>query len=210
MKFILVTKGSDSSGDFGHAGRPGLIGGSAPRFNKGFSALLRDNSRWSISKKEQPKQGVSYSQRIHVKGDGDAIIKTESSLYDDKTTPWKEEDAYLTSIALGFNIVPVSVKSEGSCDILPGEPMSVQAWVTRSVTVASEEDELKALLDRGRGEVDYDSFEQVMWLDTVIGNTDRHGNNILVALNNKGVPRAVAIDNGLAFYYTKNTFKSVD
>ena len=50
---LSILKGSASSGNFGHAGRPGKVGGSAPSKGKG-----------KISKPKKSKGGKDY-QRFH-------------------------------------------------------------------------------------------------------------------------------------------------
>jgi hypothetical protein len=220
-------KGGSGSGHFQHRGRPGQVGGSTADNQAAYEArlaaalnaedtdkweadkvkdLLADTSRWELDTSyatERGANGISKTAKIHIQGDGYAIIKQpyykdpampgDVSVYSTENDPYKEEDTYLLAQALGWDVVPVGAYASDTKNIVGGGLVSVQQWVDDVQSVHSYMG--KPQKDK---DVDLERFRQVAWIDTITGNYDRHGANLLIKSVN-GVATPVAIDNGIAW-----------
>jgi len=196
----IVVKGGTGSGDYGHAGRPGQIGGSAPsgaivvhhpstrlarvRFGKKFSKENLEDV------KDSPWHGAFRSNVAHVKNDGDVILKYKETIHGfskDLTSDYTGEvEAYRTAEQLGFkDLVP---RTERTRNPVTDEKCSAQKLVTK--------DTEKVANTQVFHDLPVDQFSQLAVLDMITGNQDRHGNNLLV---NQKTGQIYAIDNGLAF-----------
>ncbi len=124
--------------------------------------------------------GVTSASFIELKGDGKVVFKTEDYR--------GERAAYLVDRFLGFNLVPPTVIRR-----IDGREGSAQEFISDARPAAELPFEDFHALYRG----DAQSQKMIeMWLfDTMIGNTDRHGNNFLID-NDKKI---YAIDNGRSF-----------
>lgn len=213
----IIEKGGSGSGFFGHFGRPGKVGGSVPKgssnmSNEELQHALADTSKWTRVDISGSTRGVSNTIKVHIEGDGDAIVKEPLFRSSDHSTvgystakdPYKEEDTYRLAKELGWDVVPigaVALDDRGFITDIAGietskdKPVSVQQWV----------DGARAVYKYGfppesvhATSVDIEAFRQVAWIDTIIGNYDRHGANLLIK-EVDGVATPVAIDNGLSF-----------
>lgn len=105
-KLFLTLKGGPGSGNFGHSGRLGKRGGSAPLSN--------------ISKLD-----VDYTKGIHDSFVGEVNGKKVLVKYGSEETLLAEEATYKLSKTLGYNVVPVTTRTKDE----NGIPVSVQNWV---------------------------------------------------------------------------------
>lgn len=203
---IPVLRGSDTSGNYGHTGTPGR-GGSPPGYGhsaigvrpgedprervqarRGSRELEGQLKKGSYTTIGEPGEGVQDSQIVQVEGDGKAIVKTNASgkhggffRYDTTRT---EEAAYETAKALGYDVVPPTVRTARE-----GETVSTQAWVDDCMMAMDLDVDTVQYMD-------HVSARQMMILDTVIGNADRHSGNWIV----RGTDGKVfAIDHGACF-----------
>lgn len=135
-------------------------------------------------------QGAFYSERVHIVGDGEAILKENISRGvrgPDSGLAYRETIAYEIDQLLGLDIVPKTSIFED----LDGKIWSLQEWVQNSMVggdfrlgdVIYGQAPLKEPSDPGR----------VTLLDIILGNRDRHGGNWLMTSDG----RIAAIDHGL-------------
>lgn len=217
---VVVRKGGSGSGHYGHAGRPGEVGGSVP--GKGGSiteeelhSMLGNPDLWEEVESDTVHAGIMPTEKIKIQGDGHAIIK-RALTYDDSVfsnidnystynDPWKEEDMYLLSEELGFDVVPVGARAIDKNGLVEtrdgsvGHAVSVQQWVDDAKTMYKY-----SRVQQNAEDVDLERFRQVAWLDVVSGNYDRHGANLLIKeVDNRATP--VAIDNGISFDIQRET-----
>jgi hypothetical protein len=144
---------------------------------------------------EDFEQGYFQSERVEVEGDGRAILKRNSgfdSFSDDEywegqdKTAFAEADAYEVAKEMGYEdlVPPTRLRVER------GQYHSIQLWVEDSDTLAN-----KVRYGDGPPTVPAEQVKALMILDAVVGNADRHEQNLLVDRNNN----LVGIDHGLSF-----------
>ena len=189
-----LNKGGKGSGWFGppsgtHVGQEGS---STPSGSGGVTAeMLSSRPLINIGEQEYEK-GAFESEKVHVEGDGDAILKPEPadehimrsiSLRDsDYSFANREALAYEVSEELGFSgLVPITTVRLGD------PPASIQQWVDNAVIGwdSSPSD--------WRG-ISEDNIKQLQIFDALTGNTDRHAGNYLIKDK-----KLIGIDHGLAF-----------
>ena len=220
---VRIIKGGPSSGHWGHAGRPGKIGGSLPA----MVALSRTSGRTARARqaraREQGKvqstitsqkfntinhrysRGVTASIVIQIEDDGKAIMKKKEIVYmssvdgmDDSIQ--NEVMAYQLAERLDYEgVVPFTVALELQ------EDKGVGGWDEwREGEIVSVQqwventDTLNNWAQHGARtlpEVNAEDFGQVFLLDVITGNQDRHANNIIIDDDGE----FYAIDNNRAF-----------
>jgi len=131
---------------------------------------------------------------VKIRDDGSAIFKPKDGEYDfsrssgaEKGTLYmRERAAYLVDRFLGFKLVPPTTIRE-----IDGRIGSAQQFIpdTRSFYEISGEER----------EVYDDELNRLWFLDYLIWNMDRHGNNLLAGETPEGNRSIHAIDNGLSF-----------
>ena len=175
----VVLKGGEGSGNFGHAGRPGKIGGSAKKY--GQAVLMRTAKLTDTD--EEYNRGSFASKRANIEGDGKGIVKYDfapsSSAWANYITKGyarREEMAWQVSRLLGLDNVPITVLRKENDQII-----SVQSWVN---------DAMAGFHARSASD---EEFGKMLLLDFIIGNIDRHPFNVLVKDG-----KIYAIDNGAA------------
>jgi len=197
---ITEEKGGPSSGHWGHAGRPGKVGGSLPGKGAGAAMSIRTGKdakfRQAIARKkitpldDYHASGVSESYPADLEGFGKVLVKGRDPYISDDNDDgfFAEVDAYKISEELGWNIVP---PTELISDYDNMGFQSVQGWVP---DVADN----IACIDVHDITVDTRSYSRIVLLDMLTGNSDRHSRNIVIDTNGK----CWAIDNNRAFYYS--------
>jgi hypothetical protein len=177
-KAIISFKGGPGSGHHGHRGRPGKVGGGLPDIatagpDRLLMSLMGNAKNWRITESDYRK-GVSDSYKVHVFGDGQAIVKEGTNEYSDydKNDPYKERDTYLLAKELGFdNIVPV-----GSSAYIEdtGKHASVQQWVSgdvlmlHSISISKTEEIMQKYGHELKDtKVDIESFQQVAFIGSL-------------------------------------------
>ena len=206
--------GGKGSGNWGHAGRPGEVGGSVGR----SVAMSLKTGPDCEERKKRGKSGFGSSQiksatplDPYDKGVNDSVIL---EFADGSKGIFKSEDmehgsaegeilAYELSEALGWGIVPETIEFTAG-----GKRGSLQKWVD-DAEVAIDYKGPK-LIYNGKSRMitttnpnilrDYDRMQT---LDNFLDNNDRHGGNWLV-----GKDRLWAIDNGGSFGITFGGKKS--
>lgn len=177
---IRVVKGGPGSGYFNHPGRPGKVGGSLP---KGFGgeayyhfAQRAEMGRYKDKGKlgDQGAQATTYL--IELEGGMPAVKKNYKSI--NKTMSTSDAASYEISQALGMDEVLMAVDMGG------GE--SIQRFVNNSDLWFDYP--YKTYLEE-------EQFDEAMLFDVLIGNTDRHGGNIMI---HKKTGRITLIDNGFS------------
>jgi hypothetical protein len=135
------------------------------------------------------KHGVFDSERVTIRGNGDAILKTNFSDGDGwgkfelkEGFARREVTAFEISKLLGLDIVP-----ETRAFIEDGNYKSLQLWVENTVR-AGELQSVKPVL------TDVEGPGKMALFDMLVGNFDRHLNNWIVGDDG----RLWAIDNGLS------------
>jgi hypothetical protein len=174
----------------------------------------------SISPEGQYQQGTTPSFLVDVEDDGRAIVKPDPYDYAEGTSgnesvAMAEQMAYELAQDLGFDdLVPVTV-ARPSGDKL----FAVQEWKEHCTMPATLIDEAYEVHGRGLLGPDlttyYDRLNQVppqrfadmMVLDILIGNHDRHTGNWL--LSNDDPSKLFAIDNGYAFRSGAQTVNAI-
>lgn len=178
---LPVPFGGQGSGNIGHAGRPGEVGGSLPKGEGGgqspgtidISEGVRVRERLSermvkgeFTVESTMKKGGIELQFGNVEGGGKSLWKPE------KRGQHVERDAaaYEVDRLIGANVVPPTFVRE-----MNGQKGFIQGFAGSS--------DLKALGRGGeqRNSVDSDDWKRVAVLDYVIDNRDRHGRNLRVA-----------------------------
>ena len=119
LRRVRVIKGSASSGHFGHAGRPGKVGGSAPKGGgKGKGKKGIDNYRDMIEsgkwKDEKKVGGGSQADTYYTTlEDGTHVIHKEYKGWvkgiNMKGSAHNDEAAYGVATLLGIDGVPMTV-----------------------------------------------------------------------------------------------------
>lgn len=215
-----ILKGGAGSGNYGHAGRPGRRGGSAPKSGLGAAMSLltgptaKARQEEAAGKVKKPTEvtpailtsndmaldkvsqnaslgGISESYLVHVKGDGDAIVKPDGTSWAANSNA--EAGAYEVSKALGFDVVPITVirqpntyqRGDGTTADVKG---STQQWIGDS-TVGSK------MTKAQESQANRNDLKNMAILDKLVSNTDRHSGNYIIENNTS---RIRAIDHGLA------------
>jgi hypothetical protein len=163
-----------------------------------------DGTTIYTSEKPMPGKGAFDSERVVIKDDGEAILKTDlSRMYGwgtfniEQGFAHREVGAYELDQALGLNMVPRT-----TAFIENGEYKSLQQLVLDSRTggetflFLTEHDLWDALVDK-------EEPGKMILLDIIIANEDRHTGNWLVAGDH-----LYAIDNGLGCIRTTDNCKN--
>ena len=150
------------------------------------SALSSNEYQIENPNAERSLGGINESYKVHVEGDGDAIIKPDMPR---DIRSKNEVSAYEMSQAMGFDNVPVTVRREGGTYKRPDgstveEAGSAQQWVKGARTG-----------EKDIGKADERSFSRMVLMDGLMNNDDRHSQNFLV--NKEG--KVIAIDNDKGF-----------
>ena len=166
LKFTI--KGSKYSGNYGHAGRPGSVGGSAPggghHTTAGASALGRMAPTSPIrttTPLEAGQKGANGSYLVEREDGSRGIFKPESEMI--AGCPEAEVLAYELSESLGWNFVPHTEIIEHE-----GERGSVQKWIEDSKTLTEDGIYRRKHVREAAG-------ERMEVFDLLTGNDDRHG-----------------------------------
>lgn len=145
----------------------------------------------------------NYTFLVQVCRDGEdveAVYKPqrgERPLWDfpQGTLYLREQAAFLTSQALGWNVVPATVIRDG-----PHGPGSVQQFVVH-------DPERHYFTIEGQSQY-ATQLQQIVLLDVIINNADRKGGHILLQENENQPDRLWAIDHGVCFH-TEYKLRSV-
>jgi len=204
---IIEEKGGKGSGHRSHHGRIGKRGGSVPGVGL---ATVRDREKQKLhvrfvhkyrgkleNLRKPPETGAYRSDLADIKGNGKVILK-----YTQTKNLRKERDGVNTTKAdyrsdvetfraaemMGFNdLVPYTERVNNP---ETGEKCAAMEWISGDIKeIHSSRGKFK------NGSVD--QFSQVAVLDTITGNRDRHGGNLLV---DQKTGRIHAIDNSLGFH----------
>lgn len=218
-----IFKGGKGSGNWGHAGRPGKRGGSAPKSGIGASMSLRtgksaskrqaaakgDNAQPSVEEllKREIKvdegyvdaefSGITNGKFIGELEDGTKVLVKPSDYGGLRPTAAESEtQTYETAKLLGYDnlVTPSTVMADGR-----------NAQVLQKGETLKSYNASRGLLDQyryGSDPVMDSDMRKIMVLDAVVGNGDRHGNNIFVVERN-GQKRLMAIDNDAAYTNTR-------
>ncbi len=159
----LMLKGGPGSGNHGHSGIPGQVGGS----QSSGAAFEQAASSGKITKSTELGGGVCNSKIVEYENGDAGVFK---SLMDPNAIAHdgnSEVAAYRLNNLLGFDIVPPTVYAEAE-----GKIGSSQKFI----------DGLKTGYELEPGNLKLDSVtpeikEQVLALDYIMGNTDRHSGN---------------------------------
>lgn len=143
-------------------------------------------------KADRPGGGVNESYLCQIDGDGRAIVKPDTGKGYGSAS--NEVYAYSLADALGFDIVPVTTYRTWE----DGRKSSAQSFVDN----ATIEWETK-VGDIKMSEDLKDSFSQMVVMDCITGNADRHGGNWLYSTD---TGKIVAIDNGFSGLHTAGKF----
>ncbi|MCJ7759580.1 phosphatidylinositol 4-kinase [Candidatus Bathyarchaeota archaeon] len=208
MKVILhpqiVEKGGAGSGFRGHQGRPGEVGGSAPEggfvSSKPKVRLVRSRFGKKYSNmtnlRRPPKQGAFRSDLADIPGDGTVILKYKE--YKKFRQPKEGSDglqsdyrsdveSYRAAEQMGFKkLVPVT---ERVLNPDTGEKCAALEFITGDIRTVAKSAKFT--------DIAVDQFSELAVLDTITGNRDRHGGNLLV---DQGTGKVHAIDNSLSFH----------
>lgn len=206
VRLHVVEKGGAGSGFHGHQGRPGEVGGSTPeggfvpdvprpkvklvrsRFSKKYSNMT--------NLRRPPKQGAFRSDLADIPGDGTVILKYKE--YKKFRQPKEGSDglqsdyrsdveSYRAAEQMGFEkLVP---RTERVLNPDTGEKCAALEFITGDIATVAKS---KKLTDTA-----VDQFSQLAVLDTITGNRDRHGGNLLV---DQKTGKIHAIDNSLGFH----------
>jgi len=218
----IEEKGGPGSGNWGHAGRPGKIGGSMPQSvamsrTSGRTATARyiaakrgstgvviqdmKNRDWRKIEDFEYTPGISQSYVVQLTHDGKAIVKPLSTESDYKN----EEIVYDLQADLGWNMMPVSVgekyvSEEGSFLERGEQHYSVQQWSEGKRTAGNlyyveDATQSKDWFEYGTEDLDEQSFSRMGLIDAVIGNQDRHMANFLLDRGGE----AIMIDHNISF-----------
>lgn len=140
----------------------------------------------SVSSASGKEHHANAAYRISIKGDGRACMKGVSN-GGEYGMPHNEVFTYQVAAALGFDVIPPTTFRQ---DERFNTITSVQSWQENCVVGA----EIKQHSLEPTPEL-YDSISQLIVLDTILLNRDRHNGNWVY---NKDTGRIVGIDNGLA------------
>lgn len=186
LKF--TTKGSERSGNYGHAGRPGSVGGSAPggghHTAAGVVALGRMSPTSPIRSTTplgEDQLGQNGAYLIEREDGSRGIFKPTDEM--GCGDPDAEVLAYELSESLGWDFVPHTAIIEHE-----GKEGSVQRWVEDSKTYAKDGIISQNIIYREAG-------ERMEVFDLLSGNDDRHGGNVI----QDKTGNTWAIDNGFCF-----------
>jgi len=178
---VKAEKGGKGSGNFGHSGRIGKVGGSAEN-----NISLRNKLKYQKIINKVPKGRNKYIGELE---DGTKVLM--------KTTSYNEPSAVKNEVA-----------AKKTADLFGIETPDVVALDNEvSVQILLDGETVGDTMYRHR-EYNKDGIEKIMIFDAIIGNNDRHSDNIII-VNNKLIP----IDNDHAFptttrnalYYMENT-----
>lgn len=213
---LLIQKGSSRSGNWGHRGRPGQVGGSAPA---GGAILPTEEliermkfGEWTVDPDYDFARGISESYVATIKDDGRCIVKPGGTY-----SLMAEESAYDVANMLGYDdLVPVSTVGIGVIPSPTGNDrnaeVSCQQWIEGASPVyrfTISEKDVMAVVPNPKDidlTIDTESFSRIAMLDAVIGNRDRHEGNIILTYDapTKSI-KAIAIDHNLAFSATRRS-----
>lgn len=178
-------KGGKGSGHHGHSGRPGKVGGSTLRLvGSWMHGPLTFDGDMDVS-------SASSKVKFATMPDGTRVVYKEQSgtlMQSRGISAHGETGAYVTADALGYEgLVPKSVALD--------DTRSVQQLLEVGIVSAATNDDL---------DLDTESYKQMLIMDMVTGNGDRHMGNVWVMPDGK----VKAIDNDHAFA-TKPSYGSV-
>ena len=189
LRRVRVIKGGPSSGNFGHAGRPGKVGGSAPgKGGKGEDEKGIDNYRDMIEsgkwKDEKKMGGGSQADTYYTTlEDGTHVIHKEYKGWvkgiNMKGSANNDEAAYGIATMLDIDNVPMTVATD--------RDTSFQEFAENSTLLFD--------IQEGEGfdkNIPIEDLENMIYLDVLIGNWDRRTGNMMV---NNDTGRLVFIDN---------------
>jgi len=154
--------------------------------------------------------GVNESMKVHIKGDGDGVYKPSLGEQGNMrpsmkkgTYAQREVAASIVDEEAAWDLVPKTVRKTGSKGTGSVQKFADNAedWLKggrekffeRPSAVAEGREALSAAIT-----LQENSAAHLNIFDVIIGNTDRHGGNLMVKTV-KGKPKLVAIDHGLAF-----------
>jgi hypothetical protein len=175
-----------------------------------------------INIKLNGKQGISKTWKTVLRGpDGEertyAYKPEEHALGggDKGSSMMRDALSYAISRAMGFDIVPETIIREGPT--IEEIKMGYQAGI-EAVQAGKGDDELNriqenhfgigswqrwdekgtpvGMVQTGKNGAEQESWDEMMALDIVIANSDRHMNNYLI---NESTKKVIAIDNNLSF-----------
>jgi len=177
---VLTEMGGATSGHYGHAGRPGQRGGSAPSGGKKFGSSSITGSK----ELDDDKSGINESVILEFADGSRGIFKSARDMKENGYGSAESEIlAYEFSESIGWDIVPETIEYT-----YKGEGGSLQKWVPNSETA-----------------MDRREFRPREWtprftiMDALLGNVDRHAGNVLYDEEGK----MWAIDNGGAFGFER-------
>ncbi len=137
----------------------------------------------------------NYTFLVQVCRDGEAVEavykpqRGERPLWDfpQGTLYLRERAAFLTSLALGWDLVPATVIRDG-----PHGPGSVQQFV-------EHDPERHYFTIEGQAKYS-EQLQQIVLLDVIINNADRKGGHVLLQEHETQPNRLWAIDHGVCFH----------
>jgi hypothetical protein len=208
IKCKTYIKGGPGSGNFGHEGRPGEVGGSGGGGETPFSS-------GSISSDEYLGGGVTAPLLVRIEGNGQGVFKSEE-VEKEALVDFRKEYSHVAELekcsmvnrevmtseidkTLGVNLVPETVIKEGLDDAGRG---SCQQWVDNIACADKGEHAFTKIYqveDRQGKAVLKQEVVKAAVFDDLIANADRHTGNIGV---DKATGKIHLIDNGLALGHT--------
>jgi hypothetical protein len=191
---LSILKGSASSGNFDHAGRPGKVGGSAPGKGKAkpkpkaATSFEQQAKSGEYKDKRMLSQGIQAHTKLIEMDDGTlAVEKVYFDLpgedYYYKELSLNDAVSYEIAEALGMDNVPDAV--------LISDDTSIQEFIGDSPTLAEFLEDEPGVMDT----VNPGELENMLYYDIMIGNSDRHLNNVLV---NASTSKLIFIDNSMS------------
>ena len=157
---------------------------------------------------EQNDKGIFDSARVKIEGSGDGILKTNGygggEMYGlTNGFAYREVGTYKIDQMLGLNVVPKTEEFIDNVNPLNkdhGPYHSIQHFIpnaTMGMKVRNDQDFYDHMVDKSE-------VTKTLFLDTLLGNTDRHGQNWIVADGHY-----YAIDNGLQMATAENDPREV-
>jgi len=226
----LAMKGGEGSGNFGHAGRPGLVGGSAPEGTPASPGPIEGEGQYppemtgyqpppETALEKEMKAGPIEDIQILGGGISDTftgtIHGTMVKLVPDSGHGGAEH------IEFGFRYGADNKKEMAAQIIndamggLVNAPRTVQRDDVQTGPVGRKSPGIVQEFFQGaytfqstglaHDRVPEKDAERMNLFDSIIGNTDRHENNFMVTLEHGKVTKLLAIDHGLSFP-TNNRF----
>ena len=189
MVVTVIKKGGPGSGNFGHSGRPGKVGGSSPgkggnkhKDYRQFVAMVNDKRYNDLDK--SIGFGQQANSRLIKLDDGTLAIRKEyfEPLHEElEGMARNDAAAYEISQLIGIDGVPMTA--------MESENVSIQEFVENSNEVSDYIDQLDDVV---MPTLDDRQVKDLLYLDVILGSSDRNSTNLLM---HKNTGRLSFIDN---------------